>query len=126
MTETVMPPDVLQNLKPDWVVPIVACLVHPSNTTETGSIFEAGAGHVAKLRWERSSGLLLRPDETYTPGAILKQWNKVTDFSNPQHPTGPNDFLTLLEDAVKLGPSPAGEKLDFTGRVALITGGGAG
>ncbi|CAI4210603.1 unnamed protein product [Parascedosporium putredinis] len=119
-------PDVLANLKPDWIVPIVACLVHKSNTTETGSIFEAGAGHCAKLRWERSSGLLLRPDETYTPGAVLKQWNKVTDFSNPQHPTGTNDFLSLLEDAMKLGPNPAGETLDFNGRVALVTGGGAG
>ena len=42
MTATVMPPDVLENLKPDWVVPLVAVLVHPSNKQETGSIFEVG------------------------------------------------------------------------------------
>ncbi|KAF7547554.1 hypothetical protein G7Z17_g7648 [Cylindrodendrum hubeiense] len=125
MTETIMPPDVLKALKPDWVVPLVAVLVHKSNT-ETGSIFEAGGGHMAKLRWERSSGLLLKADDSYTPGAILKQWNKVTDFSNPQYPTGPNDFLTLLEDSMKMNPSDRGETLDFTGRVALVTGGGAG
>lgn len=126
MTETVMPPDVLAALKPEWVVPIVACLVHKSNTTETGSIFEAGGGYVAKVRWERSSGLLLRADDSYTPSAVLKKWNKVTDFSNPQHPTGTNDFMTLLEESTKLGPSEQGEKVDFTGRVALVTGGGAG
>ncbi|UKZ73683.1 bifunctional hydroxyacyl-CoA dehydrogenase/enoyl-CoA hydratase fox2 [Trichoderma virens FT-333] len=125
MTETVMPPDVLKALGPEWIVPLVAVLVH-SNNTENGSIFEAGAGHVAKLRWERSSGLLLKADDSYTPGAILKQWNKVIDFSNPQYPSGPNDFMSLLEDSMKMGPSDKGETLDFTGRVALITGAGAG
>ncbi|KAI1763657.1 NAD(P)-binding protein [Hypoxylon sp. FL1150] len=126
MTETVMPPDVLENLKPDWVVPLVAVLVHKNNTSETGGIFEVGGGHVAKLRWERSSGLLLKADNTYTPGAILKKWDKVLDFSSPQYPTGPNDFMSLLEESQKMGPNEQGEKLDFTGRVVLVTGGGAG
>lgn len=126
MTETVMPPDLLDNLRPDWVVPLVAVLVHKNNSDETGGIFEVGAGHMAKLRWERSSGLLLKADDSYTPGAVLKQWNKVVDFSKPQYPTGPNDFLTLLEESMKMGPSAQGEELDFTGRVAVITGGGAG
>ncbi|KAG5754372.1 hypothetical protein H9Q70_003012 [Fusarium xylarioides] len=126
MTETIMPPDVLANLKPEWVVPLVAVLVHRNNTEETGGIFEVGGGHVAKLRWERSSGLLLKADDSYTPSAIIKNWNKVVDYCNPQYPTGPNDFLTLLEESMKMGPSEQGEKLDFTGRVALVTGGGAG
>lgn len=126
MTETIMPPDVLAALKPDWIVPLVAVLVHKNNTDETGGIFEVGGGHMAKLRWERSSGLLLKADDSYTPGAVIKNWNKVVDFSAPQYPTGPNDFLTLLEDSMKMGPSEQGEKLDFTGRVALVTGGGAG
>ncbi|KAF4963683.1 hypothetical protein FSARC_8327 [Fusarium sarcochroum] len=126
MTETIMPPDMLANLKPEWVVPLVAVLVHKNNTEETGGIFEVGGGHVAKLRWERSNGLLLKADDSYTPGAIIKNWNKVVDFSNPQYPTGPNDFLTLLEDSMKMGPTEQGETLDFTGRVALVTGGGAG
>jgi multifunctional beta-oxidation protein len=126
MTETVMPPDVLAALRPEWIVPIVAVLCHKSNTSETGSIFEAGGGHVSKMRWERSSGLVLRPDDTYTPGAILKKWDKVTDFSNPDHPSGTSDFLGLLEESMKMGPNDTGEKIDFTGRVALVTGGGAG
>ncbi|KAK8079813.1 peroxisomal hydratase-dehydrogenase-epimerase [Apiospora hydei] len=126
MTQTVMPPEVLENLRPEWVVPLVAVLVHKSNTDENGSIFEVGGGHIAKFRWERSSGLLLKADDSYTPGAVLKKWNKVTDFSDPQYPSGPNDFMSLLEDSMKMGPSDKGEPLDFKGRVALITGGGAG
>jgi multifunctional beta-oxidation protein len=126
MTQTVMPPDMLENLKPDWVVPLVAVLVHKNNSDETGGIFEVGGGFVAKLRWERSSGLLLKADDSYTPGAILKKWDQVNDFSKPQYPTGPADFMSLLEESMKMGPNEQGEKLDFNGKVALVTGGGAG
>lgn len=126
MTETVMPPDILDNLKPDWVVPLVAVLTHSSNKQETGSIFEVGGGHVAKLRWERAKGCLLKTDSTLTPGAILKKWSNVNDFSVPSYPTGPANFMDLLEDAQKLGSNDKGENLDFKGKVALITGAGGG
>ncbi|KAJ5411996.1 uncharacterized protein N7487_006355 [Penicillium crustosum] len=126
MTETVMPPDVLANLKPDWVVPLVAALVHSSNTTETGGIYEVGGGHVAKLRWERAKGGLLKTDDSLTPGAIARKWNDVNDFSQPEYPTGPADFMAFLEDGLKTPSAPPGEEPDFKGRVALVTGGGAG
>ncbi|OQD73715.1 hypothetical protein PENDEC_c014G02056 [Penicillium decumbens] len=126
MTATVMPPDVLENLKPDWVVPLVAALVHSSNTTETGGIYEVGGGHVAKLRWERAKGALLKTDDSLTPGAIARKWNDVNDFSQPEYPTGPADFMGFLENGLKMPSAPKGEEPDFKGRVALVTGGGAG
>ncbi|KAL9112957.1 MAG: hypothetical protein Q9227_002822 [Pyrenula ochraceoflavens] len=126
MTETIMPPDLLALLKPDWIVPLVAVLVHPSNRQETGSIFEIGGGHVAKIRWERAKGALLKTDHTLTPGAILKKWKNVGDFSQPSYPTGAANFLELLEEAQKLGSNDTGEALDFSGKVALITGAGGG
>lgn len=126
MTQTVMPPDMLEILKPEWVVPLVAVLVHPSNESETGSIFEVGGGHVAKLRWERAKGALLKTGPSLTPGAVLKKWKDVNDFSDPSYPTGPADFMSLLEEAQKLGDNDPGETLDFTGKVVLITGAGAG
>jgi multifunctional beta-oxidation protein len=125
MTETVMPPDVLAKLKPEWIVPLVAVLTHKSST-ETGSIFEAGGGHIAKLRWERSSGIKLKPDETFTPGAVAAKWKDVVDFSKAEHPQGPANALELLEETLKLSPSPKATEPDFKGKVALVTGGGAG
>ncbi|KAI1913439.1 bifunctional hydroxyacyl-CoA dehydrogenase/enoyl-CoA hydratase fox2 [Ophidiomyces ophidiicola] len=125
MTETVMPPEVLENLKPEWVVPLVAVLVH-SSSKETGSIFEAGAGHVAKIRWERAKGALLKADDSLTPGAILAKWDQVNDFSEPSYPTGPNEFMDLLQAGMELPSSPSAKEPDFSGKVALITGAGAG
>ena len=126
MTQTVMPPDVLESLKPDWVVPLVAVLVHPSNKQETGSIFEVGGGHVAKIRWERAKGALLKTGPTLTPGAILKKWENVNDFSEPTYPDGVANFMELLEEAQKLGDNDTGDTISFAGKVALVTGAGAG
>ncbi|KAI9779221.1 MAG: bifunctional hydroxyacyl-CoA dehydrogenase/enoyl-CoA hydratase fox2 [Geoglossum umbratile] len=126
MTETVMPPDVLENLRPEWVVPLVSVLVHASNKSETGSIFEVGGGHMAKLRWERAKGALLKTDSTLTPGAILKKWSDVNDFSKPSYPQGPANFMELLEQAQNLGRNDTGELIDFKGKVVLVTGAGAG
>ena len=126
MTETVMPPDMLENLKPDWVVPLVAALVHPTNDHETGSIFEVGGGHIAKIRWERAKGVLLKTGPSLTPGAILENWSRISDFSEPEYPSGPADFMTLLSDAQKLPQNEAGDSVSLQGKVALITGAGAG
>ncbi|KAK3114188.1 bifunctional hydroxyacyl-CoA dehydrogenase/enoyl-CoA hydratase fox2 [Teratosphaeriaceae sp. CCFEE 6253] len=127
LTETVWPPEMMDVMKPAWVVPLVATLVHASSK-ESGSIFEAGAGHYAKIRWERARGLLLRPDETLTPGSLLRSWSEVRDFTDAEHPTRASvaDSMDLLQQAMKLPPSDAGEEFDFAGKVALVTGGGEG
>ncbi|KAI5841170.1 hypothetical protein DFP73DRAFT_481615 [Morchella snyderi] len=126
MTETVMPPEVLENLKPDWVVPLVAVLVHDSNVGESGGIYEVGAGHVAKLRWERSKGALYKTDASLTPSAISRKWGAVNDFADPDHPTGPADFMGLLEAAGEMPSNEQGEEISFKDRVVLVTGAGAG
>jgi multifunctional beta-oxidation protein len=127
MTETVMPPDLLKNLGPEWVVPLVAVLVHSSNKTESGSIFDVGGGHISKIRWERAKGSLLKCDDTYTAGAVLADWDNVKDYSEAEHPTGPVNFLEKLEQSKTTKPNPAPKEIKgIKGKVALITGAGAG
>lgn len=59
MTETVLPPEILKNLKPERVIPLVAFLCH-DKCTETGGIYEVGAGFFSKLRFERSEGAIFK------------------------------------------------------------------
>lgn len=50
MTETVMPKEVTEALKPDFVAPFVAYLCHDS-CEDNGALYEVGAGYIAKQRW---------------------------------------------------------------------------
>ncbi|CDO56709.1 hypothetical protein DV495_002365 [Geotrichum candidum] len=125
LTETIMPPEILKKLSPERVVPLVAYLTHES-TTETYGIYELGAGFFSKLRWERGSGHVFKADSTFTPSAILKEWNDVVDFSNPEYPNGPADFISLAEQSQKKGPNAQGEPVDLKDQVVIVTGAGAG
>jgi len=88
MTETVMTPDMVAALKPEFVVPLVLYLCHES-CEESGSIFEAAAGWYAKLRWQRTQGQLLRAADggVTTPEAIRDNFAKITDFTNAENPS---------------------------------------
>ena len=92
LTETVMPPDILKNLKPEYVSPLVSYLCHES-CTETGGLFEVGCGWFAKLRWERTNGLGL-PVDSISAESISEGWDTVVDFSeNTTHPAGTQEAM---------------------------------
>lgn len=126
MTETVLPPDILASLKPEFVVPLVAYLCHDS-CTENGSLFEVGAGFVAKLRWERSQGAVFKADSTFTPASIGAKFAEISNFKNPTYPTSimDTDWVGLLEKAKSLPANPSGT-MRFDGKVAIVTGAGNG
>ncbi|KAI6016675.1 hypothetical protein BKA83DRAFT_4497809 [Pisolithus microcarpus] len=127
MTETIMPPDVLANLKPEFIAPFVAAVCHPDGPNASGRVFEVGAGFVAEVRWERSKGTVWKTDETFTPSAVKLKWSEVTDFSDPRHPESMADVEKTLEVAAKLPPNTqATPPVRFDGKTVIITGAGAG
>lgn len=72
MTETIMPPEMLANLKPEFVAPFVAAVCHPDGPDASGKIFEVGAGFIAEVRWERSDGTVWKTDASFTPSAVRR------------------------------------------------------
>ncbi|KAI9173248.1 hypothetical protein H9P43_007379 [Blastocladiella emersonii ATCC 22665] len=129
MTATVMPPEVLEALKPDFVAPLVGALVHES-TTETGGLFEVGAGFVAKLRRERAHGAVFKADASFTPTAVAARFHEIVDFAkDPTYPSSiaETDWLGLLERAKSIDTNPnLGNPLRFDGKTVLVTGAGNG
>ena len=120
LTETVLTPEVLDKLRPEWVVPLVAVLVHESNTEENGSIFEVGAGHIAKFRWQRANGASFNE---LTAATILDNMNSISDFSNPTHPHEGVNAKELVKQK-HFDTENGSSKPSLTGKVALVINGG--
>lgn len=92
LTETVMPANVLENLKPEYVSPLVAYLCHESNT-DTGGLYEVGMGWIGKLRWERTAGVGLNLNEV-TAENVAAAWGAICDFSKGStHPTNTQEAM---------------------------------
>ncbi|KAG8834667.1 hypothetical protein FRC18_001656 [Serendipita sp. 400] len=129
MTETIMPPEMLAGLKPEFVVPLVAVLTHPNGPDASGKVFEVGAGFVAEIRWERSKGAIFKTDHTFTPSAVKERWQEVTDFSDATHPNGMGDMdiQGALEQSKKLHANKqSSPPVRFDGQTVIVTGAGAG
>lgn len=86
LTETVMPKDLVDALKPEFVMPLVLKLCD-ENSQETGGLYEVGAGWVGKVRWERTRGKGFNVSETLTPEDINEAWEDICDFTDADHPT---------------------------------------
>jgi multifunctional beta-oxidation protein len=127
MTATIMSPEMLANLKPEFVAPFVAAVCHPDGPNPSGRVFEIGAGFVAELRWERSKGTVWKTDDTFTPSAVKLKWSEVTDFSQVSHPESVSDVDSTLELASTMPPNPqSAPPVCFDSKTVIITGAGAG
>ncbi|XP_029366017.1 peroxisomal multifunctional enzyme type 2 isoform X2 [Echeneis naucrates] len=96
LTETVMPPDLVASLKPEYVSPLVLWLCH-DQCQENGGLFEVGAGWIGKLRWERSRGRIVRQkNQPMNPEAVRDQWDKICDFTDATKPASTGESLQSM------------------------------
>ncbi|THH12714.1 hypothetical protein EW146_g7432 [Bondarzewia mesenterica] len=129
MTETIMPPEMLAKLKPEFVAPFVVAVTHPDGPEANGKVFVVGAGYVSEIRWERSKGVVFKTDASFTPSAVKQRWDDIIDFTNPEYPKSmaDTDIVAKLEEA-KAQPAnaQASPEVRFDGQTVIITGSGAG
>lgn len=105
MTRTILPEEMVQAFKPDYIAPLVLALCSdkvPENPT--GLLYEVGSGWAGRTRFERSYGVAYPRDKALTPEDIAKTWDQIVDFDNGKadHPTKAETSLTWLKAEQKI------------------------
>lgn len=96
MTRTIMPEEMVQAFKPDYIAPLVLALCSDKVPKKpTGGLYEVGSGWVGQTRWQRTGGHGFPVDVPLTPEEVLKHWEKIRDFEDGRadHPESPQDGL---------------------------------
>lgn len=89
-----MPKEIVEALKPEYVAPLVLFLSHDSCPVN-GGLIDVGAGYVGVNRWQRTKGVVLRPDEI-TPENIAARWGQISDFSTSTNPTSSEEIMQVV------------------------------
>lgn len=97
MTATIMPPEMVEAFKPEYVAPLVGFLAH-SSLEENGSIFEVGSGWIAKVRWQSTGGVGFPANRPLLPEQIAAEWGRITDFEDGRatYPASTQDSIARV------------------------------
>merc|ERR1712072_1327607 len=106
MTRTIMPEEMVQAFKPDYVAPIVLALCSDRiPEPATGRLFETGSGWAGETRSQRSGGAQFPVDVKLEPEHVKQQWKKLLNFNdgradNPSDPSaGTEKIMANMEQA---------------------------
>jgi NAD(P)-dependent dehydrogenase (short-subunit alcohol dehydrogenase family) len=81
MTETIMPPEVLDKLKPEFVSPLVAYLAS-EQCNDNGQIYAVGGGYMSRVAVVEAPGVVL--GGSVSPEAVAEQWPQINDLTGAQ------------------------------------------
>lgn len=112
LTEGILPPPILEMLKPEFVAPLVLYLCHES-CTKSGGLFECGGGWAAELRRERAvGGIFMGPNSPVSIENVQNAFGKITGFDDVTYPeTSSDSTMGLMEQSMRID---AGEGPDVS------------
>jgi 3-hydroxyacyl-CoA dehydrogenase/3a,7a,12a-trihydroxy-5b-cholest-24-enoyl-CoA hydratase len=83
LTETVLPKEICDQLRPEFVSPLVGYLVSEACAT-TGGIYEVGAGTFSRVKWFRNQGAAIPIKDGVTIEKVAAAWDKINDMGHGQ------------------------------------------
>lgn len=102
MTEGILPPEMFDELKPEFVAPLVLWLCH-EDCEDSGGLYKAAGGWYGKFRWELTEGLVCQKSQEalVTPEEVRDNWEKIIDFKGAHHPASTYEDSALLAMALQ-------------------------
>jgi len=100
MTENLMPAQMLEMLKPEYVTPAVVFLA--SEDAPTGCIISAGAGVFSSAQIVESTGVNL--GHGATADTVAEYWSKISDFTGAKHFTMGNEHSAHIFERLQDKP----------------------
>ena len=82
MTEDILPPEVLKNLTPEFVAPVMAYLC-TEEVPDTGSVFIVGGGKVQRAALFQNEGVTFTTPPSVDD--IAARWSEIDDLSAAKH-----------------------------------------
>lgn len=99
MTRTILPEELVQAFKPEYIAPVVLALSAEKGPKDpTGRIYEVGSGWIGHTRWQRTGGHGFPVDVPLTPEEVRKHWKEITNFDDGRadYPTKSNDSVERI------------------------------
>ncbi len=83
LTEDILPPPMLEKLKPELVTPIVAYLCS-EECTESGGVWSAGGGYFGRVAMMEGKGVGLDASGEITIEQVRDNWGKIKDMTGAE------------------------------------------
>ncbi len=80
MTETVMPPNMLEKLLPEFVSPLVAYLCS-DQCEESAQTYSVGGGYVSRVAIVEGAGIIIDGKGGHAPEDVVAKWKEINDLS---------------------------------------------
>jgi len=96
LTQTVMPEELVEAMKPEYVTPLAVYLAHES-CEESGKVFEAGAGWYGTLQQYRSNGKAI-PNATAED--LAEHWTEIVSMDGGKNFKSSQEVTANLVDSL--------------------------
>lgn len=101
MTESLMPPELLEKLKPEFVTPLVAYLCS-EECPETGGIYSVGGGYFARIALMEGTGFAKPVDKGISIEDIRDNFAAVNSLENAKyHPNLQSENAAIMANIMK-------------------------